>query len=155
VEILFILKSLAGLSVILIILVAVFLYPKKRAIKAKPTAKYPKEKKRRTELCTLDDILESMRDKTTSSKKLHEMIECLVKYHSKIPNKLGMRAHPDFDIYEEIILRLCHHPQTSKELILQLDRVLLKENPTYRVELNDALEKGLNTRSASLYGAPL
>jgi len=144
-DIIFVLKALAGLLAILAILVGLFLYPKKAA-KKKEIKKAQKQKKKRTGLCSLEDVLASVRDKETSVEKLQEAIECLVKYHAKIPNKLGIRAHQDFDIYEEIILRLCHHPQTNKDLILKLDRALQKQNPTYSRELNNALSKGLNAR---------
>jgi len=57
-----------------------------------------------------------------------------------------MRAHPKFEIYSELILRICHHPNTTKEIILKLDRELERLNPEYKMELEDSLTKGLDTR---------
>jgi predicted transcriptional regulator len=143
-DIVFILKTLAGLIVILALLVLLFVYPaKKREIKKAAKKKQPKKS---TTECNLKDIIVLLKNKQTEQKELEEAIACMVKYHAKIPNKLGIRAHPDFDMYEEIILRLCNHPSTNKDIILKLDRALQKQNPTYTHELNNALSKGLNAR---------
>ena len=141
-DIVFVLKTIAGLVSILALLILFFFYPSKKEKKKKISKKVkPKEK-----IYTLEEILAVVRDKSSSKEELYKVIDSLVKYHAKIPHKLGMRAHPDFDIYEELVLRLCHHPNTDKDLILRVDKVLQKENPTYKVELNDALTKGLNAR---------
>ena len=91
-------------------------------------------------------LLEVIRDKKSTTQELKEAVELIIKYYGKIPKKLGMRAHPKFELYSEIILRLCHHPNINKEIILRLDRELERQNPEYKLEINDSLEKGLNTR---------
>jgi len=144
-EITFILKALAGLVVILAFLVVLFIYPKKKKGTKEKAKKVAKQREKLPEY-SLADILAVVKEKKSSVEELDKAIDALIRYHSKIPDKLGMRAHSDFDIYEEIILRLCHHPKTSKEIILKLDRALQKQNPKYARELNNALSKGLNAR---------
>ena len=144
-DILFILKALAGLVVILALLIGVFFYSKKSS-QTKKKNRDTHQIKKRTDVCRLEDILAVLKDKKSTFEELQKSVECLVKYHATIPHKLGIRAHPDFDIYEEIVLRLSKHPSTNKDLILRVDRVLQKENPSYKVELNNALTKGLNAR---------
>jgi len=146
-DIIFVLKALAGLVVILTLLIILFIYPnrqKKKAMKKKKNI--TSSAKPSFQKHSLESILSIVKNKKSSQEELSKAIDLLIKYYSKIPAKLGIRAHPDFDIYEEIILRLCHHPHTSKDIILRLDRVLQKENPSYVRELNNALTKGLNAR---------
>ena len=57
-----------------------------------------------------------------------------------------MRAHPDFDIYMDILFTICRHPNTTKNLILDFDKELERLNPEYKPEINNALAKGLNSR---------
>jgi predicted transcriptional regulator len=147
-DIVFFLKVLAGLFVLLALLLTLFVYPsrKKEQKRSKKREKTVSTEKKTLSKHALSDILALIKDKNSSTDTLKEAIEMLVKYHAKIPNKLGIRANPDFDIYEEIILRLCRHPNTNKDIILKLDRALQKENPSYARELNNALTKGLNAR---------
>jgi hypothetical protein len=147
-DIAFFLKALAGLLVILVLLLTLFVYPsrKKEQKRSKKREKIVSTEKKTLTKYSLSDILALIKDKNSSTDMLKEAVEMLVKYHAKIPNKLGIRANPDFDIYEEIILRLCRHQNTNKDIILKLDRALQKENPSYARELNNALTKGLNAR---------
>ena len=60
--------------------------------------------------------------------------------------KLGLRAHPDFDIYMDILFTICRHPNANKDLIIKFDRELEELNSEYKKEINDAITKGLNSR---------
>ena len=91
-------------------------------------------------------MVEVIKNKNSSTQELQEALDLIIKYHGKIHPKLGMRAHPDFDIYADIIFRICRHPSTTKEVIINFDRSLEKLNPDYNKEINDALTKGLNSR---------
>jgi len=142
-DVVFILKSLAGLVVILSILLLLVFYPGK---KAKAEVKKAKKSTNHKPPMTLVEVLKVVKNRKSSKEELESAIDALIKFHGKIPNKRGALPHPEFDTYEEIVLRLCHHPSTSKEIILKLDRTLQKENPSYRRELNNALTKGLNAR---------
>jgi len=137
-DIVFILKVLAGLIIILALLMGIFFYLKKSS-QTKKKNRDTHQIKKHADICRLQDILAALRDEKSTQEELQKLIECLVKHHAKISDK--------FDIYEEIILRLCYHPQTNKDLILKLDRALQKQNPAYLRELNSTLTKGLNARA--------
>lgn len=144
-DILLLVKTIATLAGVLGVLIFFYLYityknpPKKKKNSQKPL--HIREVK--PDFTTL---LEVIRDKKSTTQELKEAVELIIKYYGKIPKKLGMRAHPKFELYSEIILRLCHHPNINKEIILRLDRELERQNPEYKLEINDSLEKGLNTR---------
>ncbi|MBU1658625.1 hypothetical protein KKG72_06175, partial [bacterium] len=107
------------------------------------SAPQPAKMKQKTDLESLKAII---RDKQTSSEKLQETLDLVIKYHGTIHQKLGTRTHPDFDNYVEIIFMICLHPNTSKDIIVKFDRELEKLNPNYVAEINDSLTKGLNSR---------
>ena len=75
-----------------------------------------------------------------------EAVDLIIQYYGKIPKKLGMRANHKFEIYSELLLRICHHPNTNTAIVLKLDKELERLNPEYKLEISDSLEKGLNTR---------
>jgi hypothetical protein len=70
----------------------------------------------------------------------------ILKYYGHIHEKLGIRSHPDFDIYMEILIIICRHPNTNKDIIIKFDKELTRLNPSYKAEINEALTKGLNSR---------
>ena len=143
-----------GLIVILAILIMVFLLPAKIKGKKKETKKEnqkksepKKEEKKKQNQLTLEEIRLITKDKNSTTEELEEAIEQLIKHHVKIPPKLGIRSHPDFDIYVEIIIYLVRHKNTNKRLVLMLDSALVKNNPSYKAQLNDALNKALTSRN--------
>jgi len=144
-DMIFLLKSLTGLVVILALLIFFLFYaPKKKRAKNKQNKDKQKEKKQDHE--SLESLVAIIRDKKSSSEELLRASELIVKYHGAIHEKLGIRAHPDFDIFGEILLRLCRHPHTNKKIILGFEGALSKKNPEYTREINDFLSKGLNSR---------
>jgi hypothetical protein len=144
-DITLLIKSIAALTGALGILILLYFYfahsnkPKKKKSPKKPFH----IREVQPELHTL---LEVIKDKKSTTQELKEAVELIIKYYGKIPKKLGMRAHPKFEIYSELILRLCHHPNANKDIIVKLDKELHKLNPEYKLELDDSLTKGLNTR---------
>lgn len=144
-DIILLVKSFLGLVVILAILVFVLLKgtkKKKSVEKAKPV----KREVKRDEPVSLQKLLAVIKNKKSTAKELSEALDKIIKYHGTIHPKLGVRAHPDFDIYGEILLRICHHPNTNKDIILNFDRALEAKNEAYKKEINDFLTKGLETR---------
>ena len=145
-DIVLLLKSFLGLVVILGILLFLLL----RGSKKKKSKVAPKEsvkpKKKRSTFESLDSLVAVIKDKKSSTKELKEALDKIIKYHGTIHPKLGVRAHPDFNIYGEVILRICHHPNTTKDLIINFDRALEEKNKEYKREINDFLTKGLDTR---------
>jgi len=63
-----------------------------------------------------------------------------------MPPKLGVRSNPKADIYKFLITRLCRHPNTNKDLIIKFTNSLEKLNPSYKIEINENLMTGLNSR---------
>jgi len=136
-------ESVIGLTVILVILVYFLLFSFKKKKVEKKVVK-PKAKPK------LDIDLEHLRliikNKKSTSKELKSALDLIIKYHGTIHPKLGTRTHPDFDTYMDILFTLCRHPQTNKNLILDFDRELERLNPTYKIEINDSISKGLSSR---------
>jgi len=147
-DITLLIKSIAALAGALGLLILLYFYlsHSNQPTKKKSTRKKPlpiREVKP-----DLNTLLEVIKDKTSTTQELQEAVNLIIKYYGKIPKKLGIRAHPKFEIYSELILRLCHHPNANKDIILKLDRELHKLNPEYKLELDDSLTKGLDTRGA-------
>ena len=145
-DILLLVKSIAGLSAILVVLLLFFIYTSKnKSKKQKKKKSYtsPTPPKPKYDWNTL---LKGVRNKQATTQELQETLALILKYHGIIPNKLGIRVNPEFDKYSEVLLRLCRHPNTNKDLIIDFDKELEKRNPEYIKEINDALTKGLNSR---------
>ena len=145
-EITLLLKSFIGLIVVLAGLIFLLFYsPSSKEKKAKKNIikNSSDVKKQKTDLNSLLVVIKS---KKTTSKELGEALDLVLKYHGNIHKKLGIRSHPDFDIYMEILMRICRHPNTNKDIIIGFDKELERLNPQYKVEINDSITKGLNSR---------
>jgi hypothetical protein len=146
-DIALLIKIAIGLVVLLILFVIFFLLPKKnkqnKEIKKtkKKTNTQKKEKK-----YTFDEILEILKNPDSTSSQLQEAIEQVIKHYIKIPDKIGIRESPEFEKYIRLIVYLVKHKNTTSSLIVKLDKELTKNNPSYKVELNEILNKALNTR---------
>lgn len=145
-DIVLLVKSIMGLAVILGILVLFFLYaPSKKKKTAKKQKKIVKEGKPKQNY-ELQNLLKVIRNKHATTEELSQALDLIIKHYGHIHTKLGIRTHPDFDIYSEILLRICRHPNTNKDIIIKFDKALEKRNPEYVREINDSLTKGLNSR---------
>lgn len=143
------LKTVMGLIVILALLMFLLFLPspkKKRKEnkevekkEIKPVVNLPIN----TDIKYLRDIIKNKKSKVP---QLHETLDLIIKYHGKIHKKLGIRAHPDFDIYEEVLFTICRHPNANKDMIVKFDKELVELNPSYKKEINEAMTKGLNSR---------
>ncbi len=145
-DIVLLVKSLAGLSAILVILVVFFIYTsqnrrEKQKKKERYTSPIPPKPK-----YDWDTLIKVVRNRQSTTQELQDALTLILKYHGIISHKLGIRANPEFNKYEEVLLRLCRHPNTNKDLIINFDKELEKRNPEYIKEINDALTKGLNSR---------
>ncbi len=137
-------KTVAGLIVVLGILIFLLLLPKKEKDSKKvSSAKKSKKSKIKTDLDSLRYII---RNRISSNKQLGEALDLIIKHHGNIPDKLGIRVNPQFDKYMEVLVTLCRHPNASKDIIIKFDKELAKLNPDYKSEINDAITKGLNSR---------
>ncbi|MDY0115962.1 MAG: hypothetical protein RBR59_00110 [Sulfurimonadaceae bacterium] len=145
-EITLLIKSIIGLVAVLgILLYFLFAPAKKEKIKKIKKADIIIENGMKTDLASLASV---MRRPTSTQKELEEASRLLLKYHGKFHPKMGLRLHPDFSIYHTILIAICRHKNTTKEIILMLDKELTALNPEYKKEINEAVTKGLNSRDA-------
>lgn len=147
-DLVLLLQSGSGLLVILIILVFLLLWSSKskkaaQAAKAKKNRVVPSSQREPTDLAHLKSIIKKRK---STNEELKKALDMVIKYHGTIHKKQGMNAHAEFDNYMDILFTICRHPHTSKELILGFDKALVKLNPSYKAEINDAITKGLNSR---------
>ena len=142
-DIITLIKSALGLTILLAILIYIYFFSgskkkKKTVKKTKPT-----KPKTPTDLKYLASII---KNRNTSSEKLKETLDLILKYHGTIQKKIGTNNHPTFIMYEDIIYALCRQPNTNSKLISSFTSSLEKNNEQYKSQLNDALTKGLNSR---------
>jgi len=143
-EITLLLKSIVGLVVVLAILIFLLFLPTKKKKKKKVVKKSTSSK------ASLNTDLEHLRSiikkKRTTTKELKDTLELILKHHGRVHEKLGLRTHPDFDTYMDILFTICRHPNTNKDIIIKFDKELSRLNPEYKKEINEAITKGLNSR---------
>ncbi len=117
---------------------------KKREVKQKDVVL---EKTSTLELPTdLNSLRDIVKDKSSSTTELRKALELIIKYHGTIHTKLGLRAHPDFDPYMDVLFTICRHPNADKDMIINFDRELGRLNPEYKQDINEAITKGLTSR---------
>ncbi len=144
-----IVKSIMGLIALLALLIFLLFYnPNKSKKRALSHVKHVEEIKssKEVEETNFKVLIAMIKNKKSDAKKLEYALSMILKHHGKVHKKMGLRAHPEFAIYENIIFNLCRHPHTNKDLIVNFDREFLKLNPDYKQEINDAITKGLNSR---------
>lgn len=145
-DLVFIIKSLIGLILLLAILVALLFYnPGKKRKEKKALAEMPRHESD----YSFHELAAIIKAKKSSTEELQWALNAILRYYGEIPPKDGVRLHNDFYNFSELIIRLTHHPHTTKELILHFDRELQKMNPQYAKEINDALTKGIKSRGNS------
>jgi len=143
-EITLLIKSIIGLIVILALLMFLLFLPtnrKKEKTVAKKVHKTPAVS--RTDLNYLRSII---KNKRSTTKELKDALELIIKHHGRIHEKLGLRAHPDFDIYMDVLFAICGHPNAKTNIIIKFDRELSRLNPEYKKDISEAITKGLNSR---------
>ena len=146
-EITLLVKSFAGLITLLAILIFFLLYvPKKQKVAKKLKEEILKSK--RNDYHSLEKLADIIRNRASTKEELRDALDLILKHHGTIHAKLGLRPHPDFDVYGEILLRICRHPNTNKNIILDFDKALEAKNEEYKKDINDFITKGLNSRGA-------
>jgi len=148
-EITLLIKSIMGLIAILALLMFLFFYSSASKKNKKIDTKTPKKTiKPREAVPDLQTLRMIIKNKKTKTKELKKSLDLVLKYYGNIHKKLGVRVHPDFDVYMEILFTICRHPHTNKNIIVDFDKELGRLNPDYKAEINDAITKGLNSRGA-------
>ena len=146
-EITLLIKSIVGLVVILGILIFILLLPKdKKKKKEEGQKKLKNQDNKLAKKTDFESLRQVIRNRLSSKKELSSALDLVMKHHGNIPNKLGVRVNPQFDGYMEILMMICRHPNTSKDIILKFDKELRKKNPNYEVDINKAIAKGLESR---------
>jgi hypothetical protein len=143
-----IIKSIMGLIVILAVLMFfLFLEPSKESTKKKNPfiEKYESNTSATPDFISLVHVI---KNKKSNATELLEAVQLIIKYYGVINKKLGMRPHPDFDIYADLLFTICRHKHTNKDIIIYFDRELRILNSEYKKEINEVLTKGLNSRGA-------
>ncbi len=141
-------KSIMGLTALLAVLV-VLLYIPSAQKKKKELQKEKKngEIKRKVQThYSLEEIREIVKQKPSTLQEIQEALEVVLKYYPHIHPKLGLRPHPESDIYMDILFKAARHPNIDKSVLLHFSNQLEKENESYKKEINDALMRGLNSR---------
>ncbi|MDD3475549.1 MAG: hypothetical protein PHI38_01625 [Sulfurimonas sp.] len=143
-----IVKFIIGLVALLSLLVfLLFLEPNKDKKKPDDAPKVSKDtNKVDKEDTSLDALVSIIKNKRSDASRLSYALDMILKYHGMVHRKMGLRAHRDFETYEEVLFILCRHPNANKDLIINFDRELARLNPDYKQEINDAVTKGLNSR---------
>lgn len=134
-EITLLFKSFMGLVGLLLLLI-IFLFYSPKKLKVKKRAQVVENK--HDDYQTLDELLGVIKNKKSTTDELKNALDLVMKYHDKI--------HPDFNIYGEMLLRVCRHPNINKDILLKFNRELEKRNEGYKREINDAVTIGLDSR---------
>lgn len=153
----FIIKAIIGLIIVLAILIFLLFLEPGRDAKSKPkrqtVPEVQKESKNESQEETstsvntdLFHLVNIIKNRRSNEDTLSEALELIIKHHGKVHKKLGLRPHPDFDTYIDILFTICRHPNANKDMIITFDRELEKLNPEYKKEINEAIAKGLNSR---------
>jgi len=135
---------LVVLALIVLILAVVLVLMRSTGRRSDSMAKPKKEVKRAVH--SFEELSAIIKAKGSSAAELQEAIDELLDRHGHITDKLGIRPHPDLDRYVEVIFAVCRHRHTSKELVLSLDKGLSRLNPTYRLEIDNAVQTALSSR---------
>ncbi|MDD5372884.1 MAG: hypothetical protein PHO62_05600 [Sulfurimonas sp.] len=139
-----IIKSIMGLIAVLAVLIFfLFFEPSKGSKTQKKADDNNVGEEIKPDLIFLKNIV---KNKKTDEEKLGETLDLIIKYYGAIDKKVGIKPHPNFDIYADILFTICKHPHTNKNIIIKFDRELEKLNPEYKKEINEAIAKGLNSR---------
>ncbi len=143
-ELTLLIQSAMGLLVILGLLVFMLvLAPKSKKKEVAKKALQEQKVKLRTDLEFLRTIV---KNRKSTADELKEALDIVLKYHGKIPKKLGIRSHPESQIYMDILFSICRHPNANKDIIVDFDKELGRLNTDYKKDLNDAMMRGLNSR---------
>ena len=143
-EVTLLIQTIVGLIIVLGILVFILVLPAQQKKKKETKKRTSDPKKPKTDLDSLRYII---RNRVSSKKELQDALNLVIKLHGKIPKRLGTRANPAFDSYMEILIMICRHPNTDKNIILKFDKELSNLNPEYKNEINESITKGLNSRT--------
>ena len=68
-----------------------------------------------------ESLRKIIKNKKSSALQLSEALDLIIKYHGEIHPKLGIRTHPEFDNYIDVIIRLCRHPRADSKMVVKVE----------------------------------
>ncbi len=145
-ELSLLIQSAMGLFVVLGLLVSVLVLAPKSKKREAPKSKKVVKKQKVKSKTDLEFLRTIVKNRKSTVDELKEALDLVLKYHGTIPKKLGLRAHPESQIYMDILFSVCRHPNANKDIIVSFDKELGRLNPDYKKDLNDAMMRGLNSR---------
>ena len=143
-ELTLLIQSAMGLLVILGILVFLLVLAPKS--KKKEVAKKIVQEQKAKPKIELEFLRTVVKNRKSTADELKEALALVLKYHGTIHKKLGLRPHPESQVYMDILFNLCRHPNANKDIVINFDKELGRLNPDYKKDLNDAMMRGLNSR---------
>ena len=143
-ELTLLIQSAMGLLVILGLLVFILVLAPKS--KKKGTVKKVVQEQKVKIKTDLEFLRTIVKDRKSTAEELKEALDLVLKYHGTIHKKLGLRPHPESQVYMDILFNVCRHPNANKNIIVNFDKELGRSNPDYKKDLHDAMMRGLNSR---------
>lgn len=140
---------IVGLVLILLLafLLTLFLKARNRQSQKREAKKETMTKTSKgTTAVTMQTLIKSIKDKNSSKFELKNALDTILQQYGEIGQNSATNEKYDFQTYEEVLITMCNHPQTNKDIILQFNRALEKLNPSYKKDINNAVTKGLNAR---------
>ena len=128
-EISLLIQIVIGLIIVLAILM--FFFFSSRSKKVKEDSAVYEEK------LDLQTLVKIIKNKKSTSGELQEALDLVLKDYGVIDN---------LDLYIDMLFIICLHPNTNKNIIISFNKELVRLNPKYKLEINGAITKGLNSR---------
>lgn len=122
--------TIIGLLFLLIALVALYVWlgKSKKVIDVVPTS-----------IETFESLSEIITNRSSSSRELHHAVEMILAHFGTI------NAHTAGK-YMHLLEALCTHPRTDSKLVLQFEKTLRTNNPSYSHDIEKSLALGLASR---------
>jgi len=143
-ELTLLIQSAMGLLVVLGLLVFVLVLAPKS--KKKEVAKKVVREQKAKPKTDLEFLRTIVKNRKSTAQELKDALDLVLKYHGTIHKKLGLRPHPESQVYMDILFSICRHPNANKDIIVNFDKELGRLNPDYKKDLHDAMMRGLNSR---------
>ena len=145
-ELTLLIQSAMGLLVLLGLLVFMLVLTPKSKKQESPKAKKAVQEQKVKSRTDLEFLRTIIKNRKSTAQELKEAIDLVIKHHGKIPKKLGLRSHPESQVYMDILFNVCRHPNANKDMIVKFDKELGRLNQDYKKDLNEAMMRGLNSR---------
>lgn len=130
-------QSFVGLISLLAVLIFFLFYSPAQKRKKIREENEKKQRAKSQALQSFESLIDIIRDKKSTSEELKKALSTILEEYGEIDN---------FSPYGEILIRICRHPNTTKDIILDFNRSLEKRNPNYDREINGSIAQGLNSR---------